>query len=101
MILIANILIGLTKILSSLITLYTIVVVVAALISWVNPDPYNPIVRTLRALTEPVMYRLRRRFSFLYISGIDFTPLAVIFILQFIDIAVLHSVLEYAYALKR
>lgn len=70
----------------TVIWLYTWVIIISALLSWVNPDPYNPIVRTLRALTEPVLWRVRRRLPFLYINGIDLSPLALILGLQFIDI---------------
>ncbi|WP_327077712.1 YggT family protein [Paucidesulfovibrio longus] len=53
---------------------YQLVVIVAALITWVNPDPYNPIVRTLRTLTEPVFYRVRRWLPFVNMGGIDPLP---------------------------
>ncbi len=98
--LLANILIGLAKITGGLITIYTWVIIISALISWVRPDPYNPIVRTLRALTEPVLYRVRRKLPFVYAAGIDFSPIVVILLLQFINIALVRSLLEFAYTLK-
>jgi YggT family protein len=64
---------------------YTWIVVIAALITWVNPDPYNRIVRTLRALTEPVLWRVRRCLPFVYTSGLDLSPLVVILAVQFLD----------------
>lgn len=71
--------------------LYTWVIIISALLSWVNPDPYNPIVRTLRALTEPVLWRARRLLPFLYINGLDLSPVAVILALQFLDIVLTRS----------
>ena len=51
---------GVIGIVTSLLTVYTYVVIVAVVISWINPDPYNPIVRFLRAVTEPALARMRR-----------------------------------------
>lgn len=82
---ISTILSGLGYILHTVIWLYTWVIIISALLSWVRPDPYNPIVRTLRALTEPVLWRVRRNLPFLYIGGLDLSPVALILALQFLD----------------
>lgn len=74
-----------------ILTLYTWVIVISAVLSWVNPDPYNPIVRSLRALTEPVLWRARRLMPFLYINGLDLSPIAVLIALQFIDQVLVRS----------
>lgn len=100
MFILANILGGLATILHSVIFIYTIIIIISALISWVRPDPYNPIVRTLRALTEPVFWRVRKKLPFLYISGLDLSPVAVILVLQFIDYALVQSLAELAVRLK-
>lgn len=86
---ISTILSGLGYILHTVIWLYTWIIIISALLSWVRPDPYNPIVRTLRALTEPVLWRVRRNFPFLYIGGLDLSPVAVILVLQFLDYVML------------
>ena len=75
----------------TVIWLYTWIIIISAVLSWVNPDPYNPIVRTLRALTEPVLWRTRRLLPFLYVNGIDLSPVAVILALQFLDIVLVRS----------
>ncbi len=73
-------------ILDLVLRLYMWVVIARALISWVEPNPYNPIVRTLRTLTDPVLrpfQRLQWRLS----KGrmpIDFSPLIVIFLILLI-----------------
>ncbi len=67
---------------------YMIILVARALISWVNPDPYNPIVKFLHSVTEPLLYRVRKALPFTYSSGIDFSPilvmLAIIFLQNFL-----------------
>ncbi len=60
-----------------------IVVIARAVLSWVSPDPYNPIVRIIHQLSEPVLYPVRRRVP--YIAGIDFSPMIVIFAVIFLD----------------
>ncbi|WP_457598354.1 YggT family protein [Hydrogenimonas sp.] len=73
------------QILHMVISIYIWVVIIAALVSWVRPDPYNPIVQTLYRLTEPV-YAWIRRYIPTVVGGIDLAPLIVIFGLQFIDL---------------
>ena len=82
---IGNIIFGLGGIVHSLITVYIWVVIIAALISWVKPDPYNPIVQILYRLTEPV-YAFVRRYIPTVINGIDLTPIVIIISLQIIDV---------------
>jgi len=76
--------------------LYFYIVIVSALLSWVNPDPYNPIVRTLRKLTEPVFYRIRRWFPFVFVGGIDFSPVVVIMIVYFLKIFLVQTLSFFA-----
>ena len=56
-----------------------------------RPDPYNPIVRFLHAVTEPVYYRLRRWMPFLILGGFDLSPIVVILIIQFLKMFVVQS----------
>jgi YggT family protein len=71
--------------LHTVINLYIWIVIIAALLSFVRPDPYNPIVQVLSRLTEPVMGFIRRKMPFVVLSGIDLSPLVVILGLQLID----------------
>ena len=75
MFVLANFLFAAASVLGMVITLYIYVIIARAIISWVNPDPYNPIVRFLYNATEPVLYRVRRTFPFAYLGGIDFSPM--------------------------
>ena len=82
MFVVGNLLMTLARLMEIVINLYTLVIIIAALISWVNPDPYNPIVRILRSLTEPVYYRVRKWLPFVFIGGLDLSPIVVLLVLQ-------------------
>ncbi|NPA52421.1 MAG: YggT family protein [Aquificae bacterium] len=99
MFILANLLEAVAKILDTALFLYMWVVIISALISWVNPDPYNPIVRFLRNVTEPV-YRLIRRYIPTVFGGIDLAPLIVIFIIMFLRYFVVQSLYELAHKLS-
>ena len=75
-----------------LLNLYTWIIIAAALITWVNPDPYNPIARFLRQVTEPVLRPIRRLIP-TYKTGIDLSPLIAIILIQFIERVILPSLL--------
>ena len=84
MYIIGNLVIALAKILHIVLNLYMWVIIARALLSWVNPDPYNPIVRFLYNVTEPVLYAIRRRVP-VFFGGIDFSPMLVILAIYFLD----------------
>jgi YggT family protein len=79
--------------LHTVINLYIWIVIIAALLSFVRPDPYNPIVQVLYRLTEPVLNFIRRKMPFVVLSGIDLSPLVVILGLQLIDNFMMRAVL--------
>jgi YggT family protein len=66
-----------------IIQLYIFIVIARAIVSWVNPDPYNPIVRFLCSVTDPVLYRLQRLLP-LQFGGIDFSPIVLLLLLTFL-----------------
>jgi len=76
---------ALVQTLHTVINLYIWIIIIAALISFVRPDPYNPIVQVLHRLTEPVFTFIRQKMPFVVFSGIDLSPLVVILGLQLID----------------
>jgi YggT family protein len=67
-----------------IISLYKWVIIIAALLSWVRPDPYNPIVQMLERLTQPA-YALVRKFIPTVVGGMDLAPIIVIFTLIFLE----------------
>ncbi len=75
---------------------YMLIVVARALLSWVSPDPYNPIVRFLHSATEPVLFRLRRALP-LTAGSIDFAPMILILALVFLDQFVVPTLMRIAY----
>lgn len=75
---------AIANILSIIVNVYTWIVIAAALISWVKPDPSSPVVQLLYRLTDPV-YSFIRRYIKTEFNGIDFTPLIVLLALQLID----------------
>ncbi|MBM4135744.1 MAG: YggT family protein [Nitrospira sp.] len=94
----ANLLLAIAKILSLLLSGYMWIIIITALMSWVNPDPYNPIVRFLHAVTEPVLRPIRRRIG--YGLGIDISPMVVILVILFVKYFLIESLIEFAYKLK-
>ena len=84
MFIIGNFISALADVLNVVLTIYMWIVIIAALISWVNPDPYNPIVRFLYSVTEPVFAMVRRRLPFPPM-GIDFSPLIVLVVILFLQ----------------
>jgi YggT family protein len=62
--------------------IYTWVIIAAAVISWVTPNPYNPVVRLLRRLTEPVLAPLRQLLPPWKTFGLDFSPMIIILLIQ-------------------
>lgn len=95
MFVLSNFLIGVAKVLDIALTLYMWIIIARAVISWVNPDPYNPIVRFLNAVTEPVLYPIRRRLP-ISLGGIDFSPILVILAIIFIQAFLVQSLIEMA-----
>jgi YggT family protein len=99
MILFGNLLLAGAEIVNALLNVYYWVVIIAALISWVNPDPYNPVVRFLRTVTEPVLRPIRRMIGH-RLGPIDISPIIVLFAIIFIQRFLIRSIIEIAYKIK-
>ncbi len=82
---------GLGGIVHSLLTVYIWVVIIGALLTWVRPDPYNPIVQIIYRLTEPA-YRLVRRLMPTVFNGLDLAPLILIILLQVLDVILVNII---------
>ncbi len=98
MFMLANLINAIAGVLGLVLTLYMYIVIARALVSWVNPDPRNPIVRFLYNATEPLLYRVRRVVP--YMGGIDFSPLIVIFGIYFLQGFLVASLLDLASRLR-
>lgn len=99
MIILANLMLAVGRILDMLLSIMIFIVIARAVISWVNPDPYNPIVRFLSSATDPLLRPLRRYIPPLG-GGIDVTPIVLILILYFLEFALVQTILDYAMQLK-
>ena len=95
----ANFIIAVARVLDIGLDIYTWIVIISAIISWVSPDPYNPIVRFLNALTEPVFRPIRRVIGH-RLGPIDISPLIVILAIIFVQKFIIHSLVELGYKLK-
>jgi YggT family protein len=93
MFVIGNFLAALASVLNMLLSAYMWIIIIRALISWVSPDPYNPIVQFLRSATDPVLYRVRRWLPVSF-GGIDFSPILVIAALIFLQAFLVQSLLD-------
>ncbi len=79
--------------LSGLLQIYFWIVIIAALLSWVQPDPYNPIVRALYGMTEPVFEWVRDHLP-VYFGGLDLSPIVILIAIQFVQRVLIMAVLQ-------
>ncbi len=79
-----NFMMAIAQLLDFLLTVYMWIIIGRAVISWVNADPYNPIVRFLYDVTEPLLSRIRR-FLPISLGGIDFSPMILIMAIMFLQ----------------
>lgn len=75
---------ALAAVLSVALNIALIVIIARAVLSWVSPDPYNPIVRIINQISEPILFPIRRRVP--YFSGIDLSPIIALMAIYFLDI---------------
>ncbi|MFC1542435.1 YggT family protein [Pseudomonadota bacterium] len=81
-------------VLDIVLTIAMVVVIARAILSWVSPDPHNPIVRIINQLSEPVLFPVRRRVP--YFGGVDFSPIIVLMIIFFLDEFLVNSLYRIA-----
>ncbi len=93
-----DLIISIAKILDWVLEIYMWVVIIAALVSWVNPDPYNPIVRFLYSVTEPALRPFRRMIGY-RLGPIDISPIIVILVIIFIQSFFITSLIKIGYKL--
>lgn len=93
-----NFLYAFANILDMALNIYLWIILARAILSWVNPDPYNPIVQFLYKVTEPVLNPIRRMMP--YGAGIDFSPLIVILVIYFMRGFVVKTLFDIAIRLR-
>jgi len=96
----ADLLLAIASIFDIMLTVYMWIIIASAVISWVNPDPYSPIVRFLYSVTEPVLMPIRRLIGF-RVGPIDISPLIVVLAIILTQEFLINSLIEFAHKLKR
>ena len=91
------VIIAIARVLDLAFNIYIFIVIARALISWVSPDPYNPIVRFLHNATDPVLYRLRRLLPFLQAGAFDFSPIVLLVMLSVVQQLIVGFLMQLAH----
>lgn len=94
-----NFIAAVAHIIDIVLTIYLWIIIIRAALSWVNPDPHNPIVRLLYQLTEPVMAPVRRWLP-LRGLGMDFSPIIILLVIIFLQSFLVASLLQIAHNLR-
>lgn len=74
-----------------------ILVIVRSVMSWISPDPYNPIVRSIYQVTEPLLFAVRRRLPAMH--GLDLSPMVILLAVYFLDIFVVQTLERIAFSM--
>ena len=94
----SNLVLAIAKLLDIALWSYFWILIARAVLSWVNPDPYNPIVRFLYRITDPVLRQVRYRLP--NMGGLDLSPMVVILALYFLDWFLVSSLRDLALGLR-
>ena len=94
-----NLILALANLLHLVLQAYFWIIIARAVLSWVNPDPFNPIVRFLYRVTEPVLRPIRHRLP-TFSMGIDLSPMVVILAIFFLDSFLISTLRDLALSLR-
>lgn len=100
MFILANFIFAAAHILDVLLTISYWLILIRALISWVNPDPNNAIVQFLYKTTEPILEPIRRRLPLNFRFGIDISPIIVFLLIIFLQSFLIRTLFDFAARLK-
>ena len=99
MFVLGNLLGALALVIDYVLRIYSWIIIARVVISWVNADPYNPIVRAIYSVTEPVLYRIRRALP-VYGGGIDFSPIVVFIAIMFLQSFLVQTLRQIAFRMQ-
>ena len=99
MFILGNFIAAVARIIDIALNIYMWIIIIRAVLSWVNPDPYNPIVRMLYRVTEPVMAPVRRWIPWRGL-GIDLSPVIILLAIVFLQSFLVPSLMQFAYSLR-
>jgi YggT family protein len=94
-----NLILALAQLVNVLLQAYFWIIIARAVLSWVNPDPFNPIVRFLYRVTEPVLRPIRRRLPTMQM-GLDLSPMVVLLAIYFLQAFLVESLRDLALSLR-
>ena len=95
----SNLVLAVARLLELVLWAYFWIIIARAVLSWVNPDPFNPIVRFLYRVTEPVLRPIRRRMPMMQM-GLDLSPMLVILAIYFLQAFLVESLRDLALSLR-
>ena len=93
-----DLIVAIANILDFILGIYKWILLIVVLLSWVSPDPYNPIVRFLHTITEPVLRPIRRMIGFTF-GPLDISPIIVFLIIMFIQSFFIRTLVKIGYKL--
>lgn len=96
----SNFLIAIAKILDILLTIFYWLILVRVLISWVSPDPFNPVVQFLYKTTEPILDPIRKILPLGFRFGIDISPIIAFLVLLFLKSFLVRTLIDLAVKLN-
>ena len=94
-----NLLVAVATVLDYVLVFFMFITIARAVLSWVSPDPYNPIVRFIHNVTEPVLNQIRKRLPMMY-GGIDLSPIVVILVIIFLQKFLVSSLVGWAETIR-
>lgn len=94
-----NLLLGIAKVIDVFLWFYMWVLIARVVISWVSADPYNPIVRAIAGITDPLLYRIRRSLP-VVVGGIDLSPIVAFAAIYFLQIFLVNSMIDLAMRMR-
>jgi len=99
MFIIGNLLLSIARLLDIIITLLYWIIIIRSLISWVNPDPFNPIVQFLQRTTDPILAPIRRVFKMQF-WAVDISPIIAVLCLLFVQSFLVRTLTDFALRLR-
>ena len=96
----SNFIVAIARILDVGLTILYWLILIRALISWVNPDPYNTIVQFLYKTTEPILYPIRKLMPINFNIGIDISPLIAFLAIMFLKSFLVRTLLDISLRLR-
>ncbi len=96
----SNFLVAVAHVVDIVLTITYWLIIIRALISWVSPDPFNPIVRFLYAATDPILYPIRKLIPFTLRFGIDISPVIAILAIIFLKSFLVRTLIDISFRLQ-